>query len=63
MSSLCHHPSTIAHTHRLNPYNHFPPWDHHVTAIVDTLPIFVSEPSYFPAAKLLYQVCILISPK
>ena len=26
-----------------------------MTAIVDTLPIFVSEPSYFPAAKLLYQ--------
>ena len=34
---------------------HAPPWRHHVTAIVDTLPIFVSEPSYFPAAKLLYQ--------
>lgn len=42
-------------THRLNPYNHFPPWRHHVTAIIDTLPIFVSEPSYFQAAKLIYQ--------
>ena len=40
---------------RLDPYNHYPPWREYITGIVDTLPIFVSEPAHFPAAKLLYQ--------
>ena len=45
----------IVYQDRLDPYNHYPPWREYITGIVDTLPIFVSEPAHFPAAKLLYQ--------
>ena len=47
--------SEIDYDRRLDLYNHAPLFKYYVTALVDTLPIYVPHPSSFAMRKLLYQ--------